>query len=317
MIDQPHAYVGLMQPMNDAQRAEAVQTAINVNVDGSVPDPIVGCRAGFMQGDPCSGTCSSSAGSWDSFLASQSSCEFRGGQIAWQGGSNSTCRWQELVPIGSASGSACGTQCFVPSQWGATCPKFGWLQRSAGCVGSSQPEWGPLRGNFYWKFFSPPFGDAVPQKTERDFNGDGTADILWRQTSGTVAVWLMNGTASIGSGVPGTVASDWQIAGVGDFNGDRRADILWRQTSGTVAVWLMNGTALIGSGVPGTVGSDWQIAGVGDFNGDGKADILWRHTSGTVSVWPMNGTALASAESLGGPAAEWQIVRVGDFNSPW
>ena len=27
-----------------------------------------------------------------------------------------------------------------------------------------------------------------------DFNGDAKADILWRNTSGDVAMWLMNGT---------------------------------------------------------------------------------------------------------------------------
>ena len=37
-----------------------------------------------------------------------------------------------------------------------------------------------------------------------DFNGDGKADILWRHSSGTVYVWLMNGTTVIGAGSPGT-----------------------------------------------------------------------------------------------------------------
>ncbi len=29
---------------------------------------------------------------------------------------------------------------------------------------------------------------------QRDFNGDGKADLLWRDTSGNVAIWEMNGT---------------------------------------------------------------------------------------------------------------------------
>jgi hypothetical protein len=44
-----------------------------------------------------------------------------------------------------------------------------------------------------------------------DFNGDGRADILWRNASGEVYVWLMNGTNLIGAGSPGSVSSDWQI----------------------------------------------------------------------------------------------------------
>jgi FG-GAP repeat len=27
-----------------------------------------------------------------------------------------------------------------------------------------------------------------------DFNGDGKGDIVWRNTSGTTAIWLMNGS---------------------------------------------------------------------------------------------------------------------------
>ena len=32
------------------------------------------------------------------------------------------------------------------------------------------------------------------------FNGDGKADILWQNSDGTPAIWLMNGTSIIGAG---------------------------------------------------------------------------------------------------------------------
>jgi len=44
-----------------------------------------------------------------------------------------------------------------------------------------------------------------------DFNGDGKADILWRHTSGVLALWFMNGTTIIGGGGVGTVPTDWHI----------------------------------------------------------------------------------------------------------
>jgi alpha-N-arabinofuranosidase len=122
----------------------------------------------------------------------------------------------------------------------------------------------------------------------RDFNGDGRADILWRHTSGTVAVWLLNGPVVIGAGVPGAVASEWSVVGAGDFNGDGKVDVLWRHISGSLAVWLLDGAAIIGAGSPGSVGNEWTVAGVADFNGDGKVDILWRHTGGTLAVWPVS-----------------------------
>ena len=43
-----------------------------------------------------------------------------------------------------------------------------------------------------------------------DFNGDGKADILWQNTDGTPAVWLMNGTSLIsGANVGFDPGSSW------------------------------------------------------------------------------------------------------------
>ena len=44
-----------------------------------------------------------------------------------------------------------------------------------------------------------------------DFNGDGRADILWRNSDGQVVEWFMNGANIIGSGSQGIVSADWQI----------------------------------------------------------------------------------------------------------
>src|SRR5258707_15137311 len=107
-----------------------------------------------------------------------------------------------------------------------------------------------------------PFGLAVTVSSlavDRDFNGDGHSDLLWRNTSGAVAIWLMNGTSVIGSAVLGTVTTDWTIVGVGDFNGDAKADILWRHTSGAVAIWVMNGTSVIRSGGASGGRPQWPI----------------------------------------------------------
>jgi hypothetical protein len=82
----------------------------------------------------------------------------------------------------------------------------------------------------------------------KDFNGDGEADILWRNASGEVYIWLLNGLSVIGQGSLGVVGNDWQIAGIGDFNGDGKADILWRNASGEVYIWLLNGLSAIAQG---------------------------------------------------------------------
>ena len=47
-----------------------------------------------------------------------------------------------------------------------------------------------------------------------DFDGDGKGDILWRDTSGNTAIWLMNGTMILGAPFVGVVSTDWTIQGL-------------------------------------------------------------------------------------------------------
>jgi hypothetical protein len=80
--------------------------------------------------------------------------------------------------------------------------------------------------------------------TTGDFNGDGRADILWRNDNGAIFDFLGTGNGGFTSnGDNSSVAIDnsWHVASVGDFNGDGRADILWRNDSGVMFDFL--GTA--------------------------------------------------------------------------
>jgi hypothetical protein len=89
-----------------------------------------------------------------------------------------------------------------------------------------------------------------------DFNGDGMADVLWRNSTGSLAEWQMNGDSYTPLSVA-NVGTAWSAIGVGDYNGDGKADILWQNTDGTVAEWQMSGASITSSAVIGSVSSDW------------------------------------------------------------
>ncbi len=78
------------------------------------------------------------------------------------------------------------------------------------------------------------------------FDGDGKADILWRNNvSGNLVVWLMDGLTRLTGAFlnpPSVGDVNWRASAVGDFNADGQADVLWRHAlSGRTVVWTMNG----------------------------------------------------------------------------
>ena len=157
-----------------------------------------------------------------------------------------------------------------------------------------------------------------------DFNGDGKADILWRNDSGAISDWL--GTSSGGftnndTNAAGFAPTSWTVAGTGDFNGDGIDDILWRNTStGALSDWLGNangGFTNNDANAAGWAPTNWSIAAVGDFNGDGRADILWRSDTGAISDWlgtSSGGFTNNDANAAGWAPTSWHIAAIGDFN---
>ncbi len=137
--------------------------------------------------------------------------------------------------------------------------------------------------------------------------------MLWRNSDGTVAMWLMNGTTPTTQVVIGTDRHHLADRRPRRFHGDGKADILWRKSDGTVAMWLMNGTTPTTQTSLGTIDTAWQIVGIGDFDGDGNAYILWRNSDGTLAMSLMNGITTTTQFAIGSVDTAWQIVCVSDF----
>jgi hypothetical protein len=162
--------------------------------------------------------------------------------------------------------------------------------------------------------------------TAADFNGDGKADILWRNGStGENAIWFMDANTVTSDGRYASngqffdsslrfTGTNWEMVGAGNFDADNKADIVWRnKVTGENAIWLMDGTTgasvvdgPIGTPVASKAGgtkfittvadSNWKIVGIGDFNGDNKSDLAWHNSStGESAIWTIDTTQTNSA----------------------
>lgn len=155
-----------------------------------------------------------------------------------------------------------------------------------------------------------------------DFNGDGHADILWRNSvSGDVSAWSATGNAGVSlqgnSFYSGSPAAGWRIVGTADWNGDGASDIIWNNSAdGALSVWAAtgNGGFTASSYYSGAVGSSWSVAAVGDFTGDGREDVLWRNVNGQLSEWQSVGSGFAANVFSASVAASWKIQGAGDFD---
>lgn len=148
-----------------------------------------------------------------------------------------------------------------------------------------------------------------------DFNGDGVADLLYRNArDGSNKIQSNAGLAN-----PWTtlslplVALSWNVVGIGDFDGDGRSDVLWRNpTTGQNSVWR---SANRDTKLPiATLGSDWKVAAIGDFNGDKHSDIFWRNTrTGADVIWKSaNSQTQQSAFQV--TDLTWDVASSGDYN---
>ncbi|MBC80186.1 MAG: hypothetical protein CMQ33_05075, partial [Gammaproteobacteria bacterium] len=130
------------------------------------------------------------------------------------------------------------------------------------------------QGRFFL-IFGPPSQPLLVYDGSGDFDGDGIADLLWRNTNGANIVWLMDGETIKERGQLPTVGGGWTISGVGDFDMDGMADVFWNNPdTGANSIWLLNGTERKARGTIPSVDKSWSPFGVYDMNADSMADIL-------------------------------------------
>ncbi|APV50821.1 hypothetical protein BWI17_14660 [Betaproteobacteria bacterium GR16-43] len=154
---------------------------------------------------------------------------------------------------------------------------------------------------------------SMPLAKAFDFSADGNTDLVWQNTDGRAAIYLMNGLTPTATTEIIGPATGWAVTNVADFNGDGKADLVWRHTDGRIAIYLMNGTTPTTTTQILNAGG-WSVTHTPDLNGDGKADLLFTHTDGTVAVWTMNGATMTGGASIINAGSGWSVIRVADFD---
>jgi len=153
-----------------------------------------------------------------------------------------------------------------------------------------------------------------------DLDGNGTTDLVWRESLfGKMYAWLLDDGSMLESvQLSGPLGSNWSVIGIGDISGDSRGDIVLRDSaSGNVEAWLMDGGMRLATGTLGT-SSGLVAQGLGDFDGDGKRDILWRTSTGAPRIWLLDGLLLRTEGPVAGLTTSvtnsWSVAGIGDLN---
>ena len=143
-----------------------------------------------------------------------------------------------------------------------------------------------------------------------DADGDGTTDLVWRDSLGRYRVWLME------KGQPERRYSIPQIAGLevvggDDFDGDGKGDVIWwNGASNTYAVGILSGASVVGTAnLP--FGRGDRVSATKDADGDGKADILWCSPDGRAFVSFMDGLRTLRTKEIELPVGASVLPRPG------
>jgi hypothetical protein len=157
-----------------------------------------------------------------------------------------------------------------------------------------------------------------------DFDGDGDGDVLLKNSSNLLSLWLLQDKRMV-TQTSATANAPSAPAGTrffsGDFDGDRVSDLIWsqpyvnpRSQLHVTTTWLSNPGSTTPRSVTDSAPASEFVQGVAHFDNDAqrRIDVLYRASgTGDVSI-AMNG---GGKTFLGWAPSEWTIRGTGDFDA--
>ena len=148
-------------------------------------------------------------------------------------------------------------------------------------------------------------GGEVARCRHRRFQRRRQGRHLWQDTSGNVALWLMNGGTATSESLSGRPLVDLAGSAPAISTATASPTSCGRTPRPRRDLADERRDPDLRGASRSEPGPSWHAIGTGDFNGDGKSDILLQNTSGHVAIWEMNGatpTTEALVGAIPGPA---------------
>jgi hypothetical protein len=147
-----------------------------------------------------------------------------------------------------------------------------------------------------------------------DFTGDGSADVVARDSAGYLR--MLPHTPSSGWGTASLIGSGWNgmtAIVTADFNADGNADVISRDSAGYL--WLYPHSPS-GFGARSQIGNGWNgmtAILAADFNGDGYPDIICRDSAGYLWLYPHSPSGFGARSQIGNGWNGMTAIVAADF----